>query len=73
MEFDREPPVVLPSQERGRRWPALPVGVERFVQQLVQCATPHPTLAPLDGCCGASSCENPPRHRQHVIFDLMCC
>ena len=51
MEFDREPPVVLPSQERGRRWPALPVGVERFVQQLVQCATPHPTLAPLDGHC----------------------
>jgi hypothetical protein len=22
---------------------------------------------------GSSPCENPPRHRQHVIFDLMCC
>ena len=27
----------------------------------------------IGGASGSSPCENPLRHRQHVIFDLMCC
>jgi hypothetical protein len=33
---------------------------------------PNPSIGTSDRL-GASPCENPPRHRQHVIFDLICC